>query len=75
MFKYSDKIFQLRDIQTIFLNPSIPQSNLLPCWGESFLSAPLKIGLNEISQKIGGVDMGIEKGQIFNNINMFVFYL
>ena len=34
MFKYSDKIFQLRDIQTIFLNPSIPQSNLLPCWGE-----------------------------------------
>ena len=75
MFKYSDKIFQLRDIQTIFLNPSIPQSNLLPCWGEIVFGGALIIGLNEIFQKIGGVDTGVEKGQIFNNINMFVFYL
>ena len=39
------------------------------------MAAPLIIGLNEISQKIGGVDTGVEKGQIFNiiNINMFVF--
>ena len=41
------------------------------------MAAALIINLNEIFQKIGGVDTGVEKGQIFNNINvnMFVFYL